>query len=333
MLHQKILAKIRQFGGFLLKNRQNAIVAAMLSAAIPLLGWASLVIVSLVTLRKGPKEGILVVFWAILPASLSVYWLGSWTLVAEGILAYVFLWSLAWVLRVTASWRYVLELAAGAGLLIIILFHAAVPDLNQLYFNYLLDFYKQTGADAGAYANIQPYLQQIVYYLLGMQVALYLFNNLFCLCIGRWVQSLLYNPQGLSKELKNIRLSFFPWIIGVVFALAGVKMSQDWALDTLPVFILLFTLAGISFVHYLIENFSVSGNSSRLKVPVEAGAEERRSVTPKKSKLKQRSLLFGFYILFGFLIPFSLIPVILLAFVDTGWNIRRKFSKKHVEVM
>ena len=295
-VRQKVMSSLVQLTQLLMKSRREAAIVAMLTAAIPFLGWASLVIVCLVTLRKGMREGLFILSWAVVPAFISSCLIGSWLLGLESVMAYLWLWGVACLLRKTASWAYVLEASALVGVIVILFLHVKIPDLSEIYFNYLMDLYKSSTSDTIAYADMQTFVQHIVNYLLGVQVVLYVIHNLFCLLIARGLQAMLYNPKGLSRDLKMIRLNWASWAFAAICLFFGMKMSSSWALDTFPVWIVLFVFAGLSLVHYLI-----------------------------KVKLSFRGAIPVFYILLMLLFPVSLIPVALLAFTDTGWDMRKKF--------
>lgn len=307
-VRQKILGSVTRSGQFLMENRREAVVIAMLTAAIPLLGWISLVVMCLVTLRKGAREGLFVLAWAVIPAVISNGLMGSWSFALENLIAYVWLWSMACLLRVTTSWRYVLEVSTGIAVLVIIVIHMVIPDLDKIYLDFLMAVYKNSISGAVdpsnpvsnpvSYAAMQGYMQQIVYYLLGVQVTLYLGHNLLCLLIARGWQAVLYNPKGLSHDLKMIRLGWIPWVAALILVFFGINRSLPWAMDTLPVLAALFFFAGLSLVHYVF-----------------------------KIKLPYRGAVPILYILLILLLPFSIVPMVLLAFIDTGWNIRKNFKE------
>lgn len=293
-VRHKVLSNLQNFGQFLMRGRRESAIAAMLTAAVPFLGWISLAIVCLVTLRKGMREGFFVLCWSIIPAVISSYVMTSGPIALESFIAYIWLWGMAGLLRATASWRYVLEVSSGIAIAIILLFHGLVPNLNEVYSNYLIELYQNSKDSSANYAEMQNYIQALSYYLLGVQTTLYMIHNLFCLLIARGLQAMLYNPQGLSKDLKVIRLGWLPWIIGAALLFSGMQMSYLWALDTFPVLVALFLCAGLSVVHYGI-----------------------------KEKVKFKGALLIFYLLLILLLPFSILLVSLIALIDTGWNIRK----------
>ena len=58
---------MRGLAEFVMKGRKQAIGSVVLIGAIPLIYFLSPVVVGLVMLRKGPREGMLVLGWAALP--------------------------------------------------------------------------------------------------------------------------------------------------------------------------------------------------------------------------------------------------------------------------
>lgn len=298
-VRQTGLSWVRNFGTFLMKGRSEATILAMLTAAIPFLGWLSLVILCLVTLRKGMREGLFVLLWAIIPAMMGSYFIGSaagsMAFVLETLITYITLWGVSGLLRTSSSWTYVLEVSAAFAISLIVFFHLRVPDLDTFYLNYLLEIYQNSSMDHSNDLLIKEYLQYLVYFLLGTETTLYMIQNLIFLLIARWVQAILYNPKGLSNELKLIRLHWYVWVGVLVFSLLGLRMSPSWALDSFPVFIALLCFAGLSVAHHWIS-----------------------------VKYTFKGALLCFYFLFILLIPASFVPLMLLALIDTGWNIQKK---------
>ena len=62
------MGMLHRFASYVMRGRRQAVIVGLLFTILPLFGWVSNVIVSLVTLRKGAKEGAIVLLWIILPA-------------------------------------------------------------------------------------------------------------------------------------------------------------------------------------------------------------------------------------------------------------------------
>lgn len=243
---------MRQLAEFILRGRKQAILLALLFTIVPFFGWVSDVIMALVTLRKGGKEGGLVLLWIALPAvvlALAGYpqlWLYS---VLGGSLA---TYLLALTLRHT-SWAMVLQVGMVFCLVGVIVVHIWEPKIAEQWVTgfatYLTEFKKQFDISVDPNAT-QHLAQRLAYVATGMQAVLLLVMDLFNVFFARWWQSLLYNPGGLAAELKNIRLGIFP-IAVLALVILGSIGGNAVAIDCIPVVALPFILAGLSLVHSL----------------------------------------------------------------------------------
>ena len=59
---------MRALAEFLMRGPKQAVIVAVIAAALPLMFWLSAAVLTLVTLRKGVGEGVNVLVWALLPA-------------------------------------------------------------------------------------------------------------------------------------------------------------------------------------------------------------------------------------------------------------------------
>ena len=59
---------MRALAKYLMRGPKQAVIVAVIAAALPLMFWLSAAVLTLVTLRKGVGEGINVLVWALLPA-------------------------------------------------------------------------------------------------------------------------------------------------------------------------------------------------------------------------------------------------------------------------
>jgi uncharacterized protein YybS (DUF2232 family) len=117
------------------------------------------------------------------------------------------------------------------------------------------------------------------------------------LVLARWWQGIIFNPGGLSKELLMIRLSY---IAGGAFLLGLVLSYWGSALivDVMPVFYLVFGLAGFSLLHCVAKN--------------------------KKASWFWLAL---FYIVIT-VNPMAVILVAMIALLDTWLDFRKRFQKQ-----
>lgn len=286
---------MRNLAEYVLRGRKQAILVALLFSVLPFLGWVADAIMALVTLRKGPKEGALVLVCILIPSAIIALagypqiWVFS---ILGGTLT---TYSLALTLRHYGSWGAVLQIAMLLGVVAVCIVHATVPDIGDIWAKEINNYVQNLkGFDN---EGMQKGLQFIARIGTGLQVTLLLLGDIFTLLMARLAQAMLYNPQGLRQELCNIRLGTLGaglFILVLLGSIAGV----DAAIDSLPVVILPFGLAGMSLVHSFI-------------------------ITQKNSKF----WLCMFYGLLLLLFLYVIGILVILALCDSWWNLRRFFSK------
>lgn len=240
---------LRHWAAYVMRGRPQAIAVGLLLTILPLLGWISNVLICLVTLRKGAKEGIILLLWTSLPviviASLGNPWIVLYNIVGGSLFAYL----LALVLRQTQSWKKVLEVGMFLGLLVVLLVHMLVPDVNAWWVKQLSHYALLIKSQLNFVVNVEQ-LQFFTKFATGLQIAFLSLGALINLAFARGLQSMLYNPGHLRPELEAVRLSQWDALALLLIAIASL-MRFLLAQDALPIVILAFTLAGLSFVHAL----------------------------------------------------------------------------------
>ncbi len=297
-------------GQFIMKSRSNAILLALAFAAIPLFNWAGVVIMAMVTLRRGPSEGFLVLLAIIALDIFRALYIGLASPLLLSVLGgALYVWCMAAVLRTANSWSQVLLVTALLGSLVVLLVHGLMGDV-ALYWKAQLKSVleaklhalpaqeQEAFTQAVGQVNGLEYLSQFARVATGLVVAMTFFGSLFNLLLARWWQALLYNPGGLRGELYQIRMGYLP---AGLLLLTGLltALSFDAAWDVLPIFGLVFCLAGTSLIH---------------------------SCASKISKGQGIALLVFFYIILIFISPYSLLLLMLLAFFDSFINIRNQLE-------
>jgi hypothetical protein len=282
---------LNRFASYVMRGRRQAIIAGLLFTIVPLFGWVSNVVVSLVSLRKGAKEGAIVLLWVVLPAVV-VASLGNRLAILYGIIGgSLFTYVLALVLRRTQSWKSVLTAGLWLGLSAILLVHLWIPHIDGVWIKQF-DRYAVLLKNQFNIVINTTHLESFTKFATGFQVAFISLSVLINLILARGLQSMLYNPGQLRPELKAVRLSLWDVLIFLVIGLLsflGVAMAQD----ALPVIGLIFLLAGLSVFH------AVMG---------------LKNVTNK--------WIFLFYVLGVVFFPYVAIALILLAFIDSVVNLR-----------
>lgn len=238
---------LHRCASYVMRGRQQAIIVGLLFTVLPLLGWVSNVIIALVTLRKGAKEGAIVLLWVILPvvvvAGLGNPWIALYNILGGSLFGYL----LACVLQQTQRWRSVLEAAVFLGLIAVILVHLLVPDVHGWWVKQLSHYALLLKEQFNFIVNTDR-LQLFIKFATGFQVAFLSFGVLINLVLARSLQSMLYNPGALRSELESVRLS--KWDALLLLGISSASLEKiPLAQDAVAIVLLAFVLAGLSAVH------------------------------------------------------------------------------------
>ncbi|WP_339051064.1 DUF2232 domain-containing protein [Rickettsiella endosymbiont of Xylota segnis] len=287
---------LHRFASYVMRGRRQAVIVGLLFTILPLFGWVSNVIVSLVTLRKGAKEGAIVLLWIILPAVV-VASLGNRLIILYGIIGgSLFTYVLALVLRQTQSWKAVLTASLLLGLLAVLLAHAWIPNITEVWVNQFGHYALMVKNQFNVVVDTAR-LQFFAKFATGFQVAFITLSGLINLILARGFQSMLYNPGQLRPELKTVRLSLWEVLILLLIGLLsflGIVMAQD----AISVVGLIFILAGLSVVHAL---------------------ADLRNVANK--------WIFLFYVLLVVFFPYVAAALVIFAVIDSMFNLRYRLKR------
>jgi len=230
---------MRALAEYVMRGRIQAVMVAVLATGSVFLAWIGAAVVALVTLRQGTNQGAYVLFWALLPA-LVIAWTGD-----TGPLSTLLGVTLAaTVLRSSQSWPLALSAAATAGLLTGLALIFLGEEYLQVLVTLVGDFFARLQEQNESLQLAAPSMSQVAG-LLGWGNAL---SVTLCLMLGRWWQSLLYNPGGFKEEFQSFRLPPAMTIVLLLVAMGVGSLGVDfwfWALiAALP-----FIFAGFGLVH------------------------------------------------------------------------------------
>jgi hypothetical protein len=248
------MSAIRKVAEYALQSRKHGVITALIFRLIPFFGWLSIVVMGLVTLRKGAVEGFIVSAWILLPSIVFIIIGQPFPLIYNFIIDVFVVWLLANALRQSSSWSITIQMAAIVGIVIVMIAHGTIHGLDQWWSEQLVKYMQQTnkmfalniGDD-----DLTLWAENMAQFMTGVQVAVLLVGNLIYLLFARWIQAILYNPGGLRRELYQIRLDYKPaFILLLTFIMMwyGVHIAKDCA----PVVLLPFALAGLSLVHCML---------------------------------------------------------------------------------
>lgn len=229
---------------FIMASRARAALVAVVGNLLPLLSPA---VVVLVVLRKGIGEGLLIGLWAVLPLAATFYFSDTVPMLVWASLGTVAVAIVgALVLKRTASWQATLTaLITVSGALALAMGEGLGEELARLQ-QTLLEMLTRM-APQGQEVKLAP--QPLL--LLGMLAWTMAISASGSLLLGRWWQAVLYNPGGLGREFRSLRLGVPLGLVlmaGLVLCkFAPVDYSVWGQLLGLPLF-----LAGIGLVHHVV---------------------------------------------------------------------------------
>ncbi len=241
---------------YVMKGRAEAVLAAVLATGTVLFAWVGAAIIALITLRKGSRQGIYVLCWALVPAIVlaSLGDTGPVTMLLGVLLA-------ASALRVSSSWSWALVAAVASGLLtglvLLTLGQGYIEQVLQVLADALAQLASQSPdpEQAARLEAMKPSAQQVAG-LLGLSNA---FTVIMCLILARWWQALLYNPGGFRAEFHRLRLSQPLTVILLVMGLLLSSLGAEYRLWAL-ILAVPFMFAGFALMHGLAAQRKLKAN-------------------------------------------------------------------------
>lgn len=216
---------------------RNAIVGVAFFSIIPLLFWVAAAIIGLVVLRRGVKAGLPVLAWGCLPTLILWAYQGD----ATALMVLIDVTLLAWLLRETMSWSWVLIVGSFAAVISTLLQPLLMPDMLNAVTALIQRVLTSESVKVPEKAII---FHQAVVALSIIQVMIAIAS----LFLARKWQAGLYNPGGLRKEFHQLRMPIaFSLVLGAM-VLAGESLGGSFLVlsqAAIPALV----LPGIALVH------------------------------------------------------------------------------------
>ncbi|MDL0430647.1 hypothetical protein QPM17_05895 [Marinobacter sp. TBZ242] len=282
---------MRALAQFVMRGPLQAGGVAAVTTAIPLLFWIGAAVVGLVILRLGISQGLNIGLWALLPA-LGWSWFGQ---DPTALVALLQVMLMASILRTTLSWEKALLAGSFLGIVTGMMLPLLYPDLLNDLVQTGVRFYEEYNAEVAN--SLGDRLETVIRQTMNASMAgTYLVIGVCVTMLARSWQAGLYNPGGFRAEFHSLRLSPAIAVICVITMVAGPvlglnSMLLGWA-GGLPLFV-----AGLALVHGLVGRKNLSGQ-----------------------------WLVLFYMALVLLGPSLMILLVVLAFVDSWLDIRRRIK-------
>jgi hypothetical protein len=286
---------LKSFAHYLLKKRSNAAWVALAFSVPAFLSTFSMVIVGLVTLRKGAKEGLYVLIWATLPFIAHAYVAKSMAFFITALSSFVFFWLFAWLLKRYGSWSLVLQVAAILSVVIVAGAHVVYGDVTQIWRSYISEAIQHSPMLENVEISSAT-VHKLASIATGVELLFAMVAIMLKLVVARWWQASVFNPGGLRKELLQIRLNKLVLLLFVLLMVLALVYKTLAPIDVLLPLLGAYMLAGLSILHFWLGSY-------------------------KHALLA----LVGFYIAVA-MVPAVLLVVVLLAVVDSVVNLRVKMA-------
>ncbi len=289
---------------YIMQGRMQAMIVAstlaLLSLIMPPISIVSSASVALVTLRRGAFEGFYVLAFSCAAAALlGLVLLNNYQFaLLYGVVLWLPVWAIAIILRETRLLTLAIQAAVLLGVLGVVGFYLYDASPSAMWKSVL----SQMIPANVPVANAQHTVDVFSHYMTGVVAAGTAFSLLFGLFLGRWWQSVLYNPGGFKQEYLALsaspKLAIGSVLVVVIASLTnGVVSEASWNVTILLFVMYLFI--GTAVLHSVF-------------VPMRLG----RYIVPM------------FYVTI-FLIPHAMLPVALVGLTDAWMNLRKKNSNQH----
>ncbi len=298
---------MKALAGLIMRGRlQAALVAAvtaLLSMLLPVFGLLSSGAVALVTLRNGMREGALVSGLSALGvAVLGAVTLGTvWPALGLLLILWLPLWALGGLLRHLRSLSVTVQAAGLAGVVLVLLAHALIPDPSARWLELLVPFREALVSDGVVDASAADALfASVARWMTGTFAAALVLQWLLALFTGRWWQAQLYHPGGFGQEFRELRLHRGFGIAGLgLLAWIGLVKGPGLLPDLLVVLMPLYLLQGLAVIHQL-----------------------------HRARGGHAGWLVGLYALMVFFMPHAELLVACVGLVDIWADIRARFAQR-----
>ncbi|WP_230206089.1 hypothetical protein [Coxiella-like endosymbiont of Amblyomma americanum] len=251
---------IQSTGRYLLADNVRAAMFALGCALLAFffpIGFIVTLILGLVTLQKGYKASLVILAFVLLPAialvvtqHFSFFYRFNLLLIQCSIV-----FTFALILRYTASWQLVLEVAAAVGVLLIGMIHIIFPDIRRTWVGLINDYFLTNTWTSTFHLSTYSteFVQHLATIATGGFIFFVFFDTIILLILARWWQTTLFSPGTLQLEFTRIRISKASASL-LIIASVGLIWQSNWLTDIYPVLLFPFMIGGLSLLHLLVMN-------------------------------------------------------------------------------
>ena len=227
----------------------------MVASFIPTCGWISSSLVGLISLRQGPSAGSIVLLFSLLSSCVFLVLGYIEPFLFECLSGVVFVYVMSFILR-EKSWSFLLCSLGILGTVFVIMIYIFFPGIELWWQLRLVSLMQHQNVFARTITQESPilskgYIVEISRFLTGIVISFAFFIGISNLLMARAWQAYLFNPKGLSKELKYIRIPKIFTSVSILFLL-GIFLFFPNKPSFYPVLLFPFLLSGLSFIYFFI---------------------------------------------------------------------------------
>ncbi|NOT84933.1 MAG: DUF2232 domain-containing protein [Methylococcaceae bacterium] len=266
---------MRFIAAYIMQGRMQAMLVAstlaILSLLFPPVSIVSSGTVALVTLRRGANEGLLVLLCSCAASALlGIVLLNNvYFALLYGLALWLPVWVIAVVLREGRHLSLTIEIAVFIGMAMVIGFYLYNGNTSAMWQGLLEQMAQallQKSPDVPL-EKIQQSIAVLARFMTGIFVSGTVYSMLFGLFLGRWWQSVLYNPGGFREEYLKLRVGLTLALASLVIigiAWAGLGVFSEVAQNICVLLFVLYTVIGTAVLHAVFSNMS----ANRFLVPM-----------------------------------------------------------------
>lgn len=239
---------------YVLESKQHAVMYAVLLSILPFATWLSVVLVALVTLRKGAKIGFEVMIPALVVHSVPLMMMVPLdSALINTLIAYIPCYLAACALRQTQSWQVVFAVFFIQAVFAAVLVQTLVPD-------FVLDQFNQFKSILTQYQEYQqfidtnsanPNLFNWAQLFFSIQILSVVITATISLLFARSLQSKLFLPGGFSAEISAFKSGKLA-LIGLLTVSLASYYEIAVALNVLPMILSYFLISGFNLAYYIL---------------------------------------------------------------------------------
>ena len=258
---------MRALASYLMRGPLQAVLVTVVGSVLSLIllpfSHLSGAAIGLVTLRKGTKQGAIVLAGALLVTSILA-------MIAQGQPTYAFgfalvMWLpmliLAAVLRNVRSLPRTFMVSMLFGWIVIISTFVVLDEPGIWWYETIVSpmfepVFEQSTVDAEQREVMQQYLKEYAEKMTGYLAVFMMYFHIFTLIIARWWQSMLYNPGGFKAEFQGLKfgkgLAYALPVLGLITIMKFGTLSIITGHFAMVVFAL-FVIQGLSVAHSIVD--------------------------------------------------------------------------------